>query len=167
MKEQNKAPSKWTPTPNVMYPFPPIFKYCFWGPFWCQDTKSNNIIESTIFVKFVIGPMSLASSYWVEVYSSKWKWRRIKTCRQDLQQNIQTNSGKMLTNIKKIPPRLCVSAWLCAPSSMSSLCFFLQFGTMWFCVICCNFGVWFFVCVLLPAICCVVVCVFSCNFGVI
>jgi len=29
MKEQNKAPSKRTPTPNVMYPFPPIFKYCF------------------------------------------------------------------------------------------------------------------------------------------
>ncbi len=27
MKEQNKAPSKRTPTPNVMYPLPPIFKY--------------------------------------------------------------------------------------------------------------------------------------------
>jgi hypothetical protein len=29
VKEQNKAPSKRTPTLNVMYPFPPIFKYCF------------------------------------------------------------------------------------------------------------------------------------------
>jgi hypothetical protein len=29
MKEQNMTPSKWTPTPNVMYPSPPIFKYCF------------------------------------------------------------------------------------------------------------------------------------------
>jgi hypothetical protein len=27
MKEQNKAPNKRTPTPNVMYPLPPIFKY--------------------------------------------------------------------------------------------------------------------------------------------
>jgi hypothetical protein len=27
MKEQNKALSKRTPTPNVMYPSPPIFKY--------------------------------------------------------------------------------------------------------------------------------------------
>jgi hypothetical protein len=29
MKEQKKASSKRTPTPNVMYPSPPIFKYCF------------------------------------------------------------------------------------------------------------------------------------------
>jgi hypothetical protein len=29
MKEQNKAPNKRTLTPNVMYPFPPIFKYCY------------------------------------------------------------------------------------------------------------------------------------------
>jgi hypothetical protein len=29
MKEQKKAASKRTPTPNVMYPSPPISKYCF------------------------------------------------------------------------------------------------------------------------------------------
>jgi hypothetical protein len=29
MKEQNKARSKRTPTPNVMYPSPPPIKYCF------------------------------------------------------------------------------------------------------------------------------------------
>jgi hypothetical protein len=29
MKEQKKASSKRTPTPNVMYPSPPIFRYYF------------------------------------------------------------------------------------------------------------------------------------------
>jgi len=70
--------------------------------------------------------MSLTSSYWVEVYSNKWNWRRIKTCRQDLQQNKQINSGKLLTNIKRLPPQaLCLGLTLCPElPSMSTLCFF-------------------------------------------
>jgi hypothetical protein len=63
MKEQNKAPSKRTPTPNVMYPSPPPSNIVFEVHSDVKDIKSNNIIEVTISVKFVTGPMSLASPY--------------------------------------------------------------------------------------------------------
>jgi hypothetical protein len=62
VKEQNKAPSKRTPTPNVMYPSPRS-NIVFEVHFDVKDTKSNNVIEGTIFVKFVTGPTSLASPY--------------------------------------------------------------------------------------------------------
>jgi hypothetical protein len=71
MKEQKKAASKRTPTPNVMYPSPPFSDIVFEVHFDVKDTKSNNINEGTISVKFVTGPTSLASPYRVEVYSSK------------------------------------------------------------------------------------------------
>jgi hypothetical protein len=72
MKEQKKAASKRTPTPNVMYPSPPPFSdIVFEVHFDVKDTKSNNINEGTISMKFVTGPTSLTSLYRVEVYSSK------------------------------------------------------------------------------------------------
>ncbi len=146
---------------NVL--LPPIFKYCFWGPFWCRDTKSNNTIKGIISVKFVIGPMNLASLYWVEVYSSKWNWRRIKTCRQDLQLNRQTNFGKMLTNIKKTPPPLgFVSRPNSVPQAPSLYVCFMFFSTIWYYVILCLLlQFWCLilcVCVLLLTICYEVVC---------
>jgi hypothetical protein len=63
MKEQNKAPSKRTPTPNVMYPSPPPSNIIFEVHSDVKDIKSNNIIEVTISVKFVTSPMSLVSPY--------------------------------------------------------------------------------------------------------
>ncbi|CAM6033058.1 unnamed protein product [Sphagnum compactum] len=57
MKEQNKAPSKRTPTPNVMYPSPPPSNIVSEVHFDVKDTKSNNIIEGTISVKFLTGPI--------------------------------------------------------------------------------------------------------------
>ncbi len=111
--------------------------------------------------------MSLASPYWVEVYSSKWNWSRIKTCRQDLQQNRQTNSGKMLTNIKKTPPhKLCDSAWLCALSSLPLCLLCVFFFAIWYYVILCLLlQFWCLILVAWYVIFCFLVCnfVFSCS----
>jgi hypothetical protein len=45
MKEQNKAPSKRTPTPNVMYPSP-HFKYCFEVHFDVKILKVTTLLKT-------------------------------------------------------------------------------------------------------------------------
>ncbi len=46
MKEQNKAPSKWTPTPNVMYPSPPFSNIVFEVHFDVKILKVTTLLKA-------------------------------------------------------------------------------------------------------------------------
>ncbi len=46
MKEQNKAPSKWTPTPNVMYSSPPFSNIVFEVHFDVEILKVTTLLKA-------------------------------------------------------------------------------------------------------------------------